>query len=99
MSMLFVSGDEIRIVPFDKKIIKYETSMEIPLYFCKIANRKGIYCFPISANSLAEFKAQVENKTAKFYICYSEKDNHWNGYEELESFVISNLIHELQSRT
>jgi len=98
MSMLFVSGEEIEVVPFDKHIIEYETSIEIPVYVCKIQNRKGMYCYPISANSVDEFKDQVETKTAQFYICYNERDNHWDGYEELESFVISSLIEELQRR-
>lgn len=98
MSMLFVTGKKIQVVPFDKDIIEKKTSVELPLYLCGIRNRKQMFCYPLSANSEEEFKHQVETKTAQFYICYSERDNHWDGYEELESFVISSLIEELEQR-
>lgn len=97
--MIHVSlkNNQTTILPFNKECIQKNTFIDLPSLGKDFKYRRGLVCCATSAETKEEFQSQIDAKTADFYICYSERDNHWDGYEELEDFVISNLMKELKS--
>lgn len=97
MTTIHVTTDnKISIEIFDENIIyKYKNSIEVPVHYAspKINRRKGMICFCLTDDD-ENIINRLRKNEIEYYIFYSERDDHRDGYEGLETFV-SEIIYKL----
>ena len=85
-------------IDFDKKIIdNHPYAIEISATHSGAKYRHGLICFCLTDDE-TDIKQRVKNGLVEYYIFYSEKDNHWDGYEGLDTYVSNNIMSELLLR-